>query len=392
MIPNRNRWLTLGLIGLLSLGLSLGLSRALASPLVHPANRAEFDWHLPDWAPRPLVPVENPISTEKVELGRHLFYEKRLSVTGTQSCGSCHLQQRAFTEAKSVSVGATGEFHPRNAMSLTNIAYSSVLTWANPLMRELELQMLVPLFGEAPVELGMAGREAQLLAMLRQDPFYRHQFALAFPQTPDPISLRHLAQAVASFERTLISLNSPYDQYRYGGDPQAISASAQRGEALFASERLECFHCHGGLNFSDSVQHERLAFTEMAFHNTGLYNIDTRGGYPADNTGIYEITHRDEDMGQFKAPTLRNIALTAPYMHDGSIASLEQVIAHYAQGGRTIHAGPHAGVGRNSPLKSAFVKGFDLTRSEQQDLLNFLHSLSDRSFIENPALQDPALD
>jgi cytochrome c peroxidase len=184
-------------------------------------------------------------------------------------------------------------------------------------------------------------------------------------------------------------VNSPYDRYRYGGESKAISAAAKRGEILFNSENIPSFHCHGGINFSDSVMHERLAFKEIAFHNTGLYNIDAKGAYPANNTGLLEITLKPEDMGCFKAPTLRNIALTAPYMHDGSIATLESVIDHYAAGGRTIHTGKLAGVGSKNPFKSQFISGFKLTASEKQDLLTFLQSLTDETFTHNPAFSDP---
>jgi cytochrome c peroxidase len=187
-------------------------------------------------------------------------------------------------------------------MGLANVAYNSVLTWANPLMRHLEQQMLVPLFGEEPVELGMAGKEAQLLTLLREDENYARLFAEAFPDVDEAVSIRNLTFAIAAFERSLVSFNSPYDRYRYGGDSNAISASAKRGEALFHSERLECFHCHGGLIFSDSVQHERLAFSEVAFHNTGLYNLNPEGDYPPNNTGVYEITHDPEGHGTFQSP------------------------------------------------------------------------------------------
>jgi cytochrome c peroxidase len=137
------------------------------------------------------------------------------------------------------------------------------------------------------------------------------------------------------------------------------------------------------------VQHERLAFSEVAFHNTGLYNLNPEGDYPPDNTGVYEITHDPEDMGRFKAPSLRNIALTAPYMHDGSIQTLDQAIDHYAAGGRTVETGPHAGVGSTNPLKSTFIQGFELTEQERQDLLAFLNALTDESFVQNPAFSDP---
>jgi len=375
------RLVTLMVSGMLAIVLSQAL--ALSNP------PPTYEWNLPANLPKPVVPDDNPMTREKVELGRHLFYEQRLSITENYSCASCHEQKRAFTDGKPVSVGATGEKHPRNSMSLANIAYNSVLTWANPLMTRLETQALVPMFGEHPVELGMVGKEDQILAMLRQDPTYQKLFAKAFGSDKTAVSLSNLTKALASFERSLISFNSPYDRYRFRGEKDAISASAKRGETLFHSERLECFHCHGGFNFSDSIKHDRLAFTEIAFHNTGLYNIGGTGAFPPDNTGVYEITQKPSDMGRFKAPTLRNIALTAPYMHDGSIATLEDVIEHYRVGGRTIHAGEYAGVGSRNPLKSHFISGFEITAAEKRDLLAFLHSLTDETFISNSALSDP---
>jgi cytochrome c peroxidase len=391
-----NRLLTFGIICILSFWLAANISeflspatRAIAIPA--PSNyKYNYNWNIPAVLPKPIVPADNPMNSEKVELGRHLFYEKRLSVTGEFSCATCHIQAKAFTDSKIVAVGATGEKHPRNAMSLANIGYNSVLTWANPLQNQLESQLLVPLFGEHPIEMGMVGKEQEILAMLRSDLKYPKMFTAAFGGEND-ININNLTKAIAAFERTLISFGSPYDRYRYGGDFGAISASAKRGEKLFNSERLECFHCHGGLNFSDSIMHDRLAFKEIAFHNTGLYNIDGKGAYPPNNTGVYEITGEPLDMGKFKAPTLRNIALTAPYMHDGSMKNLEEVIGHYKLGGRTIKKGELAGVGSENPLKSNFVSGFKLTVQEQRDLLEFLHSLTDEDFIKNPAFSDPNL-
>ncbi|MEG3973440.1 di-heme enzyme [Microcoleus sp. herbarium8] len=381
----------LTIICTLSCFLAMSLSAVLSSTnsSLAAAPHPTYNWNIPAGMPKPIVPADNPISQEKVELGRHLFYEKRLSITGEFSCASCHIQAKAFTDGKTLGVGATGEKHPRNAMSLANIGYNSVLTWANPLQNKLESQLLVPLFGEHPVEMGMVGKEEELLLILRSDSQYQKMFAAAFSQQPNPIDISNLAKAIASFERTLISLTSPYDRYRYSGDSGAISASAKRGEELFNSERLECFHCHGGLNFSDSIMHDRLAFKEIAFHNTGLYNLDGKGAYPPNNTGVYEITSEPSDMGKFKAPTLRNIALTAPYMHDGSIKTLPEVIGHYKAGGRTIKKGELAGIGSENPLKSNFVSGFKLNVQEQRDLLAFLHSLTDEKFITNSAFSDP---
>ena len=379
-----SRWFTLLTICLFSVCLSMGLSTTISA-----SSTSVYNWNIPAWMPKPIVPADNPMNFQKVELGRHLFYEQRLSITGEFSCASCHLQKLAFTDGKTVAVGATGEKHPRNSMSLANIAYNPVLTWANPLITKLENQALVPIFGEHPVEMGMVGREKQILAMLRDDAKYRQMFTDAFKNEKNPINLSNLTKALAAFQRSLISVNSPYDKYRFGGDTNAISPAAKRGEKLFNSEDLECFHCHGGINFTDSVMHEKLAFQEIAFHNTGLYNIDGKGAYPANNTGVYEITSKPTDMGRFKAPTLRNIALTAPYMHDGSIATLEEVIDHYQKGGRTIHTGELAGIGSTNPFKSEFISGFKLSESEKQDLLEFLRSLTDEEFIKNPAFSNP---
>ena len=379
-----SRWFTLLTICLFSVCLSMGLSTTISA-----SSTSVYNWNIPAWMPKPIVPADNPMNFQKVELGRHLFYEQRLSITGEFSCASCHLQKLAFTDGKTVAVGATGEKHPRNSMSLANIAYNPVLTWANPLMTKLENQALVPIFGEHPVEMGMVGREKQILAMLRDDAKYRQMFTDAFKNEKNPINLSNLTKALAAFQRSLISVNSPYDKYRFGGDTNAISPAAKRGEKLFNSEDLECFHCHGGINFTDSVMHEKLAFQEIAFHNTGLYNIDGKGAYPANNTGVYEITSKPTDMGRFKAPTLRNIALTAPYMHDGSIATLEEVIDHYQAGGRTIKTGEFAGIGSTNPFKSEFISGFKLSKSEKQDLLAFLRSLTDEEFIKNPAFSNP---
>jgi len=329
------------------------------------------------------------MSTAKVELGRHLFYETRLSITGDFSCASCHQQALAFSDGLPVAVGATGEKHTRNSQSLANVAYSPVLTWANPLQHELAQQALIPMFGENPVELGLVGKEQELLAMLRSDDDYAQHFKAAFTTDEGSVSLGNLTKALAAFQRTLISVNSPYDRYRYNGEDNAISAAAKRGEALFFSERLECFHCHGGLHFTDSVMHERKAFAESAFHNTGLYNIDAQGSYPPSDTGLYDITLDDKDMGRFRTPSLRNIAVTAPYMHDGSIATLAEVIDHYAAGGRTLITGPYAGEGHKNPYKSEFVIGFSLTRQEKQDLIAFLESLTDQTFLDNPAFSNP---
>jgi len=328
------------------------------------------------------------MTTAKVELGRHLFYDTRLSVNGKQSCASCHDQSKAFTDGKARAIGTTGETHPRSSMSIANIAYTPVLTWANPNMKQLERQALVPMFGEHPVELGLSGKENEVLARLKAEPRYQKLFPEVFAGEAEPFTIANVASAIAAFERVLISGDSPYDRY-LNGDKRAISLSAKRGEALFFSERLECFHCHGGFNFSQTTDHVGKAFVEIEFHNTGLYNLDGKGAFPKDNQGTFEITNNAEDIGRFRAPTLRNIAVTAPYMHDGSIATLEEVIDHYAAGGRTIRSGEFKGIGKNNPNKSSFVKGFKLTVQEKRDVLAFLKSLTDEKFLTDSRFSDP---
>lgn len=375
-------------IGLASLAALLAC-RAGEAPAQSAPTPEVYIWKLPEGFPRPKVPADNPMTIAKVDLGRHLFYDKRLSADQSQSCASCHLQAKAFSDGLRVPVGVTGVAHPRNSMALFNLAYNPTLTWNNAQLTQLETQMLLPLFGETPPEMGMSGRERELFERLRAEPLYQQKFKAAFPDDAEPFTLLRLTQAIASFERSLVSANSAYDRYVYADDDSAISASAKRGEALFFSETTECFHCHGGFNFTDSSSHTGTAFTEKPFHNTGLYNLGGTGAYPADNTGLHELTHRPEDMGRFRAPSLRNIDLTAPYMHDGSIATLEEVVEHYAAGGRTISSGPNAGVGAKNPFKSGFVKGFKLSDSEKADLVAFLKSLTDEAFTRDPAFSDP---
>jgi cytochrome c peroxidase len=349
-----------------------------------------FNWNIPAPFPRPQVPADNEMNPAKAELGRRLFYDKRMSVNGTESCASCHRQELAFTDGRPRAEGATGEKHPRSSMSLANVAYNPSLTWANPFLGSLEDQAKIPMYGTAPVELGLKGNEDHFLAEVRVDRFYRELFRQAFAGDNAPYTMDNVVKAIAAFERTLISVNSPFDRYKYGNDPDAISDSAKRGEVLFFSgEKTACFQCHEGWNFSGALRYEGGRVPRTPFHNTGLYNLDGELSYPSPNTGLYEITHRPADVGRFRVPTLRNIAVTAPYMHDGTIDTLPDVLDHYAAGGRTIASGPHAGIGRENPNKSPNVRGFMLSEAEKKDLIAFLDSLTDSEFLHNPAFSDP---
>jgi cytochrome c peroxidase len=329
------------------------------------------------------------MSAVKVELGRRLFHDTRLSGNGTFSCASCHVQELGFADGQARAAGSTHEIHPRGAMSLTNVAYNATLGWANPELTTLEAQARVPMFNVEPVELGLLGLEEELLERLQGVDGYRRLFAESFPGSSAPITLPNVVRALASFERTLISGNSAYDRLTFGGDSDALSASAKRGMRLFFSEELACSKCHGGFNFSGPVQFEAGRQAEPTFHNTGLYNLDGRGAMPSNSPGLREHTGRRRDSGRFRAPTLRNIAVTAPYMHDGSIATLEEVLEHYAGGGRRIASGPHAGDGRHSPHKSELVRGFPLNDQNRTDLVAFLRSLTDEAFLREPRFGSP---
>lgn len=352
-------------------------------------------WDLPETVPPPRVPEDNPMSKAKVELGRFLFYDTKLSGNQTQSCGSCHLQELAFTDGLAQAEGSTGAIHPRSAMSVVNAGYAASLNWANPAVVLLEEQALVPMFGEDPVELGMAGMEEELFRRLREDADYPAMFAAAFPEKADAIDLDSITKAIASFQRALTSFNSRYDE---GAD--ALTLSERRGQALFfggtteagVPDALECFHCHGGFLLSQSVDHDGSEFNQQTFINNGLYNLDSDGSYPEGNEGLFDITNDPADKGKFKPPSLRNVAVTAPYMHDGSIATLEEVIDHYARGGRLVESGPNAGDGFDNPNKSSFLNGFVISEQEKQDLLAFLRTLTDENLLTDPAFSNPFED
>ena len=340
---------------------------------------ADFDWNLPKGFPRPVVPADNPMSAAKVELGRYLFYDLRMSANGKQSCASCHRQDLAFTDGRARATGTTGELHPRSSMGLVNVAYSPRLAWADPELSSLEEQALIPMLGEVPIELGLKGHEQEFLAVLRRDPVYRRIYPQVFPGGDAAFALANVSKAIAAFERTIVSMRSPYDRYRWGGEPAAISDAAKRGELLFFSgERAGCFQCHGGWNFSGGVRFEggegpgREDDSRGGFFNTGV------AFYSPPNRGLYERTRRTEDIGKFRAPSLRNIALTAPYMHDGSLATLEEVIGHYAAGGRFTH-----------PNKSPILRPFPMTDGEKRDLIEFLKSLTDADVLRDERWSNP---
>jgi cytochrome c peroxidase len=306
---------------------------------------------LPASFPAPFIPADNPYTAEKAELGRHLFYDERLSGNGEQSCAGCHQQDMAFTDGLPVAIGSTGEAGALNSPSLANVAYAMPLGWAHPELTALEDQLLGPMLGTTPVELGMSGREDEIMARLAADPATADRFAAAYPDAADPITFERTRDAIATFVRTLMSGDSDFDRFR-AGDFDALSPAARRGSELFRSTRLGCGRCHSGFNLTLAVAFQGgAASPDEAMHDTGL--------------------------GTFRVPSLRNVALTAPYMHDGSLATLDDVIAFYE-------------FPPDNPDRSDLLKDFTLTDAERTDLRAFLDSLTDHAFISDPRFADPA--
>ena len=347
-----------------------------------------YRWELPEGFPKPNVPKTNPMSDAKVAVGRRLFYDERLSGNGKQSCSSCHQQELAFTDGLAQAIGSTGELHPRGAQSLVNVVYNSTLTWANPALVTLERQMEVPLFGDNPVEMGITdASKNQVLARIRKDRWYAARFKKAFPNSKRPITWTSIIRSIAAFQRSIVSADSRYD--RYLRDEVKLTPAERRGMELFMGERAECHHCHGSFIFNDQTTYAGSPAEPALFHNTGLYNLGGTGAFPEPNRGVFELTGRARDMGAFKAPSLRNVALTAPYMHDGSIPTLAAAVDHYAAGGRVIADGPLAGDGRANPFKDPLVSQIELNTRDRADLVAFLEALTDRSVVTDKRFSDP---
>jgi cytochrome c peroxidase len=330
----------------------------------------------PRFAPPP-TPADNPLTIEKIELGRHLFYDRRLSANRTQSCASCHQQHLAFSDGRRVAIGSTGNAHFRNTMTLANVAYRLPLTWADPDVRTLEEQVLVPLTNHAPVEMAMRGRLDELLARLSEEPRYAPLFAAAFPADEQPITITNVARAIASFERSLVTADSLYDRLVSSDEAAALSPEAWRGMRLFFSARLGCSSCHGGTDFATPA-------SPPLFRSNGLYDFRDRRAAPRDR-GLADKGGRRRDAGKFRIPTLRNVALTAPYMHDGSVDTLAEVIDDYAAGGRA------ARLSGQKPRR-ADIRAFTITEDEKRDLLAFLESLTDRSLTTTARFSNPWIE
>jgi len=297
---------------------------------------------IPQGFPSPHIPKDNQLTESRIALGKKLFFDKTMSRDSSLSCATCHIPEFAFTDRLPKSIGIRNQKVSRNAPTLTNVAYLDkfLLDGVNP---SLETQVMVPIHETNEFDFHVI----LIAERMKQNPNYVRLCNEAYDSEPNPYAITH---AIACFERTLISGNSKYDQFFFQGDSNALSSSQKRGMDLYYND-LYCSNCHGGFNF-----------TNQSLTNNGLYL-----NYP--DSGRMRLTNSEKDRAVFKVPTLRNIALTYPYMHDGSILNLEKVIEHYMSGGKA-----HAN-------KDSIITPFELNQKEKQDLLAFLRSLTDSTFI-----------
>lgn len=329
---------------------------------------------------------DNAWSETKAAIGRYLFYDRRLSINKTKSCASCHDPAFAFTDGYRRSIGAFGDLHQRNSVSLVNVIFRKYLTASDPRIESPEMQINNPMFHE-PAELGWKGNEAVLIDRIRKDPFYSSALPTVF-RSGDAFTVQNIQYCICSFVKSLISFNAPYDGYCSDAATNPLTPSQLRGIALFSSQRLSCSRCHGGIDFSTPQIVDSLS-NRTYYFNTGLYNVHGQSKYPGEDRGLSQVTGNSGDDGKFRVPSLRNLAFTAPYFHDGSAATLDEVIAVYERGGRNITNGPLAGDGRTNCNKSQLVGGFSLTLQERRDLIAFLLTLSDSSICHNPKYANP---
>lgn len=348
----------------IALASMLGLSMLVLGHPVLPAESVSFP-AVPVGTPYPLqvpfgleepesyIPSDNPLTVEKVELGKLLFFDPWLSANNTVSCASCHIPHLAWTDGQQVSIGIRRQLATRNGMTIMNRLYGKAQLWHGR-SPTLEAQALNPL--HKPVRMGMPSYEAEV-QKLNAIPGYRKLFQQAF-QTD--VTLDGIAKAIAAFERTILSGNSPADRFDMGGEENAMSDSAKRGLTLFQTKG-RCTRCHSGFNFTDE-----------SFHNLGI-DWDT----DQVDVGRYKVSKDPDDIGAFKTPTLREISRTAPYMHDGRFATLEDVIEFYDKGGI------------QNPHLSNLMIPLNLTAQEKADLVVYMRPLNGEGWEVTPPVAFP---
>jgi cytochrome c peroxidase len=319
------------------------------------------------------VPADNPQTPEKIALGRLLFNDKRFSANGSVSCASCHQADKAFADGLPVAIGINGQAGTRNTPTVINAAFYQT-QFLDGRANNLEGQALGPFVN--PIEHGLTSHQV-IIDVIRQDADYIKQFNTVFNVPADAVTIDHVVKAIASYERTLVSGDSPFDRYLFGREHTTLSESAERGLRIF-KRKGNCLVCH-------EISWNNALFTDNRFYNIGVgfkrlmpvlddfFDAVNQGKNPDDfpltaiqrsELGRFNATKNPADLGKFKTPTLRNIALTAPYMHDGSMKTLEEVIEHYDKGGD------------KSRFIDAKIFSLHLTQQEKADLVAFMKALT----------------
>ena len=330
-----------------------------------------YTLEVPTGFPSPNIPADNPMTEEGIKLGRHLFYEKALSDNNTISCGSCHIQERAFTDATALSIGTRGIPGRRKAMPLFNLAFHENFFWDGRVLT-LEEQSIHPILDT----LEMDNDLPTVISRLSANPIYPPMFKAAFGD--DEITRERIGKAIAQFERTMISANSKFDRVIRDPNGETFTALEQRGYELFTSDfdpnggfGGDCFHCHG-------ERETRFLFgafgRDLQFMNNGLKAVYT-------DEGRAEITNNPADVGKFKIPSVRNVEFAFPYMHDGSIPNLDSLIGFYNFGG---HLHPNI-----DPNMKAAGTGRNWSPGQKQALAAFLRTLTDFEFLQDTTFGDP---
>lgn len=333
-----------------------------------PDGPTAYNWEDPLFFQQMIIPADNPFTVEGIELGRSLFYDKRLSGDNTQACASCHFQSEAFGDSNQFSTGIDGSIGNRQGMTLINLGYQFNYFW-DARSETLEEQIIEPVVN--PIEMNTTW--AEVMEKIKGDEYYMSLFEKIYATSY--IDSTHVANVMAQFLRTVVSSNSKYDQ-RLKGEYD-FTASEERGWLLYQKEGgdpelgqggefgADCFHCHplAGVQFSD-----------YQLHNNGLDSVFT-------DLGRGEVTGDPNDYGKFKTPSLRNIEVSAPYMHDGRFETLEEVIEHYNSGG---HASSTI-----DPFMKFTQGGLQLSEQDKQDLIAFLKTLTDNSFLTDTAFSNP---
>lgn len=317
------------------------------------------------------LPPKNKVAMQ--QLGRLLFFDERLSINKKISCATCHNPKLAFTDGKPTALGTLGDTVPRNTPTILNLADNKLFNWADDKVTTLQQQATIPLFGSHPVEMGLDSTNVNALQFALDDKLYT---PLLLQLNLKKLNYTIVKDAIAAYTKTLTSRQSKYDKFRE--KKATLTNEEMAGMALFFSDELLCARCHNKIDF-DLPANPNM----FIYQNIGLYNVDSNYSYGNGDDGLYKVTKDKEDKGRFKIPSLRNVAITAPYFHDGSAKTLSDVIAVYANAGRNITEGKNKGNGIEHPNKHPLIQGFTITEQQKQQLISFLKTLTDTSYTKS---------